>query len=106
MDQKYKVVTSRRAFEDIYRNMTWWADHHSVSQAIEFEETVFQQLKTLSEMPEMHGYAYENDEFDFELRQMRVGLGRRPSYRAIFTIQNGEVVVLAVRRGAEDTFDG
>ena len=57
-------------------------------------------------MPEMHGYAYENDEFDIELLQMRVGLGSRPSYRAIFTVQNGEVVVLAIRRGAEDTFTG
>ena len=106
MTHKYKVVISNRAGEDLYRNMHWWADNHSVGQAIEFEETVFQQLKTLQEMPERFGFAYENDFFEIDLRQMPVGLGNRPSYRAIFTIENAQVIVLAVRRGAEDAFRG
>ena len=49
--------------------MEWWADHHSVSQAIEFEETVVRQIATLAEMPERFGFAYENGNFEFELRQ-------------------------------------
>ena len=106
MAQTFKVITTRRAFEDLYRNMTWWADHHSVSEAVEFEETVNRQLATLAEMPERFGCAYENDSFEIELRQMLVGLGRHPSYRAIYTIRNSEVVVLAIRRGAEDKFTG
>ena len=106
MAQTFKVVTTRRAFEDIYRNMEWWADHHSVSQAIEFEETVVRQIATLAEMPERFGFAYENGNFEFELRQMPVGLGNRPSYRAIYTVRNGEVVVFAVRRATEDIFTG
>jgi plasmid stabilization system protein ParE len=106
MAQTFEVLISRRALEDIYRNMQWWAEHHSVLQAIEFEETVVRQIATLAEMPERFGFAYENNSFEFELRQMPVGLGNRPSFRAIYTVRNCEVVVLAVRRGAEDEFRG
>ncbi len=104
MAQTFNVVTSRRAQNDLFRNMAWWADHHSVSQAIEFEETVVRQLATLAEMPERFGYASENGTFKFELRQMLVGLGSRPSYRAIYTIQGGDVLVLSIRRGAQGKY--
>jgi hypothetical protein len=38
-----------------------------------------------------------------EIRDKLLGLGSRPSYRAVFTIQDGAVYVLAVRRSTQDT---
>ena len=53
-------------------------------------------------MPERFSVAPENEAFEYEIRQMLVGLGSRPGYRAIYTITDDRVIVLAVRRGAED----
>jgi len=55
-------------------------------------------------MPEQHGVAPKNGKIPFEIRQMIVGLGTKPSYRAIYTIQDDEVLILAVRRGSRDEF--
>ncbi len=104
MAQTFNVVTTRRAQDDLFRNMDWWAEHHSISQAVEFEATVARQLATLAEMPERFGFAYENGTVEFEIRQMLVGLGSRPSYRAIYAIQGGDVVILSIRRGAQDKY--
>lgn len=93
-----------QAEADILRNANWWAERHSLQQALSFESTVEQQLSTLSSMPERFGVAPENDKFPIEIRQMMVGLGSRPSYRAIYTIQNNVVLILAVRRGEQNEF--
>jgi hypothetical protein len=51
---------------------------------------------------ERHPLAPENAEFPFDIREKPVGLGSRPSYRAVFTIQENVVLVLTVQRGAQD----
>lgn len=84
--------------------MVWWAENHSASQAVAWEEAIRKQLSGLSEMPRRFGFAPENDKVDQELHQMMVGLGSRPSYRAIFTVEDLTVFILAVRRGAQDEF--
>lgn len=49
-----------------------------------------------------HSLSAENEEFDYEIRDKLVGLGIRSRYRAIFTIEDDEVFVLAVRAGEQD----
>lgn len=71
----YRVEYTARAEEDILRNASWWAEHHSLDQALEFDDIVRKQIATLSEMPKRFGVAYENDKFNIEIRQMLVGLG-------------------------------
>ena len=44
----------------------------------------------------------ENDEFPYEIRDKLVGLGSRRRYRAVFTVKEAEVFVLAVRACEED----
>ena len=97
----YRIEYTARAEEDILRNASWWAEHHSLDQALEFDDIVRKQIATLSEMPKRFGCAYENDKFDIEIRQMLVGLGPRPSFRAIYTIRDDKVLILAVCRGAQ-----
>ena len=56
----------------------------------------------LSQFPEAHPLARENELYKPELRQMIFGKGRS-RYRVIFIIRKKEVVVLDIRHAAIDT---
>lgn len=96
------VVILPRAEEDIERNARWWAQHHDASQAADWFFSVRRQILALAELPERHGLSAENDHFPYEIRDKLVGLGSRRSYRAVFTIRDDTVYVLAVLRAAQD----
>ena len=53
--------------------------------------------------PQRNSLSAENDEFPYEIRDKLLGLGSRPSYRAVFTIKENVVYVLTVRRAAQGT---
>lgn len=97
-----RVEISTRAEADLNRNADWWAANHSVAEALEWAFIVRDQLRSLSESAESHGLSVESDEFPFEIRDQLVGKGRRRDYRAVFTIRDDVVYVLAVRRFAEN----
>jgi plasmid stabilization system protein ParE len=97
----FEVINTARAEADILRNAHWWAEHHSEPQAAVWVDTLRQQFRTLAEMPERFSLAPENEQFAYEIRQMLVGPGSKPSYRAIYTILDQRVLILTVRRGAE-----
>ena len=99
----FRVTILPQALGDIDRNADWWADHHSVEQALRWSEAIYAQLATLSEFPGRHPIAAEDDEFPYEIREKLVGMGSRPGYRAIFTIKDERVFVLTVR-SAEQNF--
>lgn len=80
----------------------WWAQHHSHDQAIKWRDAIYEQLESLCAMPESHSLAAQNPDVAYELREKLVGLGKRPSYRAIFTIDEPTVYVLAVHRATQD----
>ena len=98
----FRVTILPQARRDIDRNADWWAEHHSVEEALRWSDAVYDQLATLAEFPESHGLSAENDDFPYEIRDRLVGLGLRRSYRALFTIRDDTVYVLTVRRGAQD----
>lgn len=99
---KFRVVVLPQARRDIERNATWWAEHHSIEQALQWSDTVYDQLESLSDYPESNGLSAENGEFPLVIRDKFVGLGPRPSYRAVFTIKGESVYVLTIRRGEQD----
>ncbi len=98
----FTVAIKQTAHDDIQRNTVWWAEHHSLDQAILWKDAIYEQIEALSEMPLRHALAPENDQFSYEIREKPIGLGNRPSYRAIFTIVENEVHVLSVRRVSQD----
>lgn len=98
---KYKVRITKLARRDVVRNADWWAREHSPEQAEKWFDAVHEQLQQLDTFPESNGLSAENDDHDFELRDKLVGLGSRPSYRAVITIKDNTVFVLRVRRSAE-----
>ena len=99
---KHVVKILPRAEADIERNAQWRADHHSVDQAVKWFLAVRSQILSLDEFSESHSLSYENDEFPHEIREKLVGLGSRPSYRAIFTIRDGTVLVVALLAAEQD----
>ena len=89
------------AEEDIFRNLLWWAQHHSTDEALEWHLVVQKQIKQISLNPESFPISIENDAFPYEIRDALIGKGRRGSYRAIFTVTDDTIVVLRVLRAAQ-----
>ena len=98
----FTVTILPQARREIDGNAIWWAERHSVSGALRWSDTVYDQIETLADFPESNGLSAENDSFPFEIRDKLVGLGSRKSYRAVFTIRGDTVYVLTVRRAAQD----
>lgn len=98
----FRVIILPRAEVDIEANARWWAENHSIEQAARWIDAMHEQLKSLAEFPESHGLSAETSEFPYEIRDKLLGLGSRPSYRAVFTISEGAVFVLTVRRASQD----
>ena len=99
---KFELVVTARARTDILRNSEWWAENHSPAQAITWFDAIYEQLETLRVMPERYPVAPETNLVDVEIHEMPLGIGKRLSYRALFTITPSEVHVLAVRRATQD----
>lgn len=98
----FRIVVGPIAKCDIQRNADWWADNHSIDQAVEWVGAVETQLKDLESNPDRFGFAEENGLFAYPLHQMLVGLGNRRSYRAVYTMKGDEVHVLTIRRASQD----
>ena len=98
----FRVLISPRAVDDIARNATWWAENHSVEQALKWEEAIFGKIRSLNTFPESHPIAFENPNFKYELREAHFGLGSRPGYRILFTVVGETVNVLTVKAAEED----
>ncbi|MGE0609422.1 MAG: type II toxin-antitoxin system RelE/ParE family toxin [Pirellulales bacterium] len=98
----FRVVLLPRAEADVEANALWWANHHSAAQAARWIAVIHEQLKSLAHFPERNQLSAENDAFPYEIRDKLLGIGSRPSYRAVITVQDDTVYILAVRRGAQD----
>lgn len=93
---KSAVKISSQAESDLWRNMCWWAEHHSVAEALDWESVIRQQVSQVGFAPESYGLSMENNGFPFVIRDAPVGKGRRGSYRAVFTVQENSVIILRV----------
>lgn len=97
----YVVKIMPRAEQDIERNAQWWANNHDVNQAVKWFYAVRRQILSLADSPTSHGLSAENDDFPYEIRDKLIGLGSRPGFRAVFTVREHTVFVLAVLRGSQ-----
>jgi len=101
---KHFVRLSAMAEHDILRNALWWADHHSVDEAIHWEAVIRQQLRDIGINPEGHGLSAESSSMNSTFRDALLGTGRRGSYRAVFTVSGNMIFVLRVFRASQGTF--
>jgi plasmid stabilization system protein ParE len=101
----YTVIVAPLAEQDLRRNADWWEENHSPTQAERWFENACKQLGSLKTMPERCPLSAENGSIPFEIRDFLFGLGHKPSYRAIITIEDEKVYVLRVVRGAQDALE-
>ncbi len=97
-----RLVVVPEAHADIRRFSEWWAQCHSILQAVKWMDCVYDQIDNLRHAPHSHPLSSENDQFPFELRDRLLGVSARPTHRAIFTIHDDTVYILAVRHVAQD----
>ena len=95
------VRISLQAENDIRRNALWWAENHSIDEAIHWESVVRRQLLSIADAPESYGLSEENSFLPFEVHDSLVGTGKRGSYRAVFTFNREVVLVLRVIRASQ-----
>ncbi|REJ90573.1 MAG: hypothetical protein DWQ34_17020 [Planctomycetota bacterium] len=57
---KFSVSILPQARRDTDRNVDWWAENHSVEEALRWSDAVCDQISTLAELPESHGLSAEN----------------------------------------------
>ncbi|HTQ39459.1 MAG TPA: type II toxin-antitoxin system RelE/ParE family toxin [Pirellulales bacterium] len=81
----------------------WWATHRSAEQAARWLDGFEQSLAQLSNDPERHPLARENDLYDlpYTVRQLLYGIGARATHRAVFEIREDTVYVIAIRHLAQ-----
>lgn len=96
----FSLNVTNQARDDITRNAAWWAENHSLDEALKWYDSVYEQMNELLANPEGQGFAAENDSFPYDLREKLVG-GKKRTYRAVFTVVGTEVRVLTVRRAAQ-----
>lgn len=71
------------------------------ARALSWVSEVEQKVAKLDTLPEAHPYARENELHPIELRQLVFGRGAY-KYRIIFTVRTEDVVVLDIRRCAQE----
>jgi plasmid stabilization system protein ParE len=100
----YEVFITSKAKSHLVACARWWSEHRSPDQAARWLDGFEAAIGSLSEHPEQHGLARENDfnELPYPARQLLYGLGNRPTHRAVFEIRGDTVYVVAVRHLAQD----
>jgi plasmid stabilization system protein ParE len=95
------VRLSDSAEEDILRNAVWWADNHSIDEAIEWEAIVRRQLLEIPCQPDSHSLLSESRELKYVIREALIGKGQKGSYGAVFFMSGDKVVVLRLLRASQ-----
>ena len=98
----FEVVVTERAEADIEANYVWWRTNRSCEQAEAWYDAINPAIQTLSTQPNRCPLAAERGLLPSGLRQLLFGIGRRPTHRIVFTVVDDQVVVLRVRRVAQD----
>ena len=103
---KYRVVILPRAEQQLFEIALWWSTNRSHAQAMRWLEGIQSAIVSLSEDPQRHGLARENQLYEFPrpIRQMPFGIGTAPTHRVLFEIRDADVNVLAVRHLAQSDF--
>ena len=80
----------------------WYAEtSQSLSIAVEWYDGFIVALESLRDDPLRGVVAAENDLFEFELREIYYGSGKRITHRALYRVVDETVEVLTIRHGAE-----
>ena len=98
-----QVIVTGPASNDIEAAFHWWNANRSTDQANRWYVRIQAAIRSLSDAPERCAFAREHDLIPQGLRQLLFGLGRHPTHRIVFAIDDGTVIVFRVRHVAQDS---
>ena len=96
----FRVEFAQTAAEDVAETYRWLAKQ-SPEAAERWRLSLLQAVESLTSMPERCSLAPENDWYPGELRQFLHGK-RYNTYRVLFEIRSGRVLIVRVRHRAQD----
>lgn len=98
----YKVSIPPRVRGHLKLASAWYAERSgSVAVAERWHNGFLATLDSLKTNPSRCGVAHESECFDFEIRELLYGSGRRKTHRALFRIVGDRVEILAIRHVAQ-----
>jgi plasmid stabilization system protein ParE len=98
-----RVIVTGPASKDIEAAFQWWKANRSTEQAKRWYVHILSAIKSLADSPERCAFAREHDLIPQGLRQLLFGLGRCPTHRVVFAIDEDTVIVFRVRHVSQDS---
>jgi plasmid stabilization system protein ParE len=97
-----KVILTGPAKRDIRAAYEWWKQNRSAEQAERWYEGILDAARSLRNNPQRCASATESDLLAQGVRQLLYGLGRNPTHRLVFAIEDESVIILRVRHTSQD----
>jgi len=98
----YHLKMTMKALDLLSANAQWYAEQsQSRELAIAWYDGFVKRIESLEKDPFAGRLASESSDFDFELRQINYGSGKRPTHRALYRIVGNTVEVLLIRHLAQ-----
>ncbi|MGD9858308.1 MAG: type II toxin-antitoxin system RelE/ParE family toxin [Planctomycetaceae bacterium] len=99
---KFRVGLTPRAEQEL-REIAAWYRERSGSQEIadRWVDGILARLNRLELDPQRHALAREADLFDYDVRELLFGSGRRKTHRILFRVIDDLVEIMAIRHFAQ-----
>ncbi len=98
----YRLRITDEAAELLRSVAKWYLEtSQSIDIAVAWHDGFLEALDSLKNNPFRGPVASESDAFDFELREIHYGSGKRPTHRALYRIVGETVEVLSIRHHAQ-----
>jgi plasmid stabilization system protein ParE len=98
----YRLRVTDEAADRLLAIAKWYAEtSQSLETAAAWYNGFISELETLENNPFRGSLSAENEMFDFELREIYYGSGKRITHRALYRVVENTVEVLAIRHHAE-----
>jgi len=99
---RYHLKLTDEASDLLFSIANWYAEKsQSLEVATAWYDGFVEELETLEQDPVRGGLAPENPLFDFELRELHYGSGKRVTHRSLYRIVGDAVEVLSIRHHAQ-----
>jgi plasmid stabilization system protein ParE len=98
----YHLKLTNEAANRLFEIANWYLKtSQSTDLAMAWYDGFLDELELLEQNPWRGCIAAENDLFDFELRELHYGSGKRLTHRALYRVVGNVVEVLTIRHHAE-----
>jgi plasmid stabilization system protein ParE len=99
----FRLVISEPAERDIESAYNWWRSNRSEEQANRWYVGIQQSIRALRQTALQCPFAAESRLHPSGLRQMNFGVGRRPTHRIIFVVEERVVKIVRVRHSSQQS---